>query len=168
MGTTVSQLPTVGSAGQQVVWNGQVYFWVNNAWVNTNQLDALFGSLPGERITANSVTAGRLNIGSLSAITPNVGILTQGILRGFANANNFLDLNATGTGRFIQVTNGAFGNALRGFYVDASGNAFFSGDIGAGTVQAIRGSFSTLSALSTDMGIVLNGVLKAASNDSVF
>ncbi|MEG8031899.1 hypothetical protein QP179_10050 [Sphingomonas aurantiaca] len=63
-------------------------------WGNGNNFNANYGGtiVDGDRITTGSIQANRLNVGTLSAITANIGEVTAGIIRS-TDGNTNLNLN---------------------------------------------------------------------------
>lgn len=101
--------------------------------------DAKIVSLDGDKITANSVTAGKMSVGTLSELSPDAGIVTAGVLRNAGNTSR-LNLNATGTTPILSVE----GKLV----IRADGDATFSGDLSAaggtfaGNLSAAGGTFA--------------------------
>ena len=83
--TRSSGNPSGGSTGD-AHWNtstSTMWFNTNGTWavggtVNANQITV--GTLAAARIASNSVTTDKLNVGTLSAITPDLGTVTSGTI----------------------------------------------------------------------------------------
>jgi hypothetical protein len=123
-------------------------------------------------IADNAVTANKINVGSLSAVSANMGGLTSGYINlsgdgnGWGYARSYNKWWADGANGWILAREGSTGNTFVNFvagnsefrmsswqdnllawrdssgneklYIDASGNARFSGTLTAGAVNAVR------------------------------
>lgn len=116
-------------------------------------------TIHGDSIVANSIRAAKLSIASLDEIADDLGIVVKGRLVSQQSPSVYLDLNATGTQKFINTPK---------FYINANGDAYFDGALGANTVAAIRINASqvNVSKLSNfdpsgeaDLGIIVAGRL---------
>lgn len=124
-------------------------------------------------VVDGTITAAKLNVGTLSAVTPNAGIIVSGELRNAAGTR-YINLSATGVQPFI---------AHEKFEVRADGTAIFKGELIAaigtftGTLTAATGTFtgtltagatsaSPLSALNANLGTVTAGRIQNAANSN--
>lgn len=121
----VNGVPTVGINGQLVV-DGSIY---------------------GYSIVAETITADKLSVVELSAITANLGTVTAGAFRTAASPAYRVEI--TSEDAFPLWYGSGLKNATNAvFYVDLFGNAVFKGDLDAangtfaGALQAATGTFS--------------------------
>jgi hypothetical protein len=85
--------------------------------VNATHIAA--NAIQAQHIQAGTITANKLNVLQLSDVATNVGIIVAGKLQSI-DGQRYLDLNATGSNRFISHPN---------FSLFANGSAFFSGNL---------------------------------------
>ena len=85
--------------------------------VSTQISDA---SISTPKLAANAVTADKISVTSLSAIAANIGTVTAGRAQS-ANNKRFMNLDATGTQRYLQCQDDA-GNEF--FWVKADGTGY--------------------------------------------
>jgi hypothetical protein len=129
-------------------------------------------TITGTNILGGTITAAKLNIAFLGSdvsgvgISQNLGIIVAGILYNNARTN-YIDLNATGTGRFISVYNNA---TQKGFYITAAGTANFSGDVFASQSSKVYAGSLVSSALIPMVSdyIFVYGRLQGSSNPSCY
>lgn len=80
--------------------------WIEDAWIrNLDAAKITSGYIGSDVIEAGSITADKLDVDTLSAITGNIGELTAGIIRNLTNTIN-MNFNATGNSVFLTL-NGA-------------------------------------------------------------
>lgn len=121
----------------------KLYQWISGAWVaNTapattllNTLyggAAVFGVVDAVAIQATSITAFHMNIGILSDISANMGIILAGKLQAI-DGLTYLDLNATGTNPILHHA---------GLDLKADGSAVFAGTVSASSFTASTATFA--------------------------
>lgn len=132
-------------------------------WRNGPNFVANFGGtiVDGDRITTNSIQANRLNVGSLSAISANIGTVTAGTIRSSDSKTTF-DVAAGritfNNGSFMKVSGNGFGSsnqflewygpskstleqcteALAIQYLRTDGQAFFGGKVAEGQLRTTK------------------------------
>jgi len=150
---TVSSLPsTSGYTGSTLVLlstDGNLYRLVSGAWtlaVPTSGLTA--GTLP----TNVTVTATNINVGSLAAISANLGTVTSGTLTSnvaYLGTVNASQVNATS----LSAISANLGTVTTG--------TLTSGTSYQGIIYSSQISTSSLSAISANLGTVTTGTLAA-------
>lgn len=91
------------------------------------------GTVAAAQIATKAVTAEKINVSSLSAITANLGTVTAGTIQSANYSSSSSEFTAAGTR--ILLSTGEIRS--KNFAVDGSGNAYFRG-----TLQGASGSFS--------------------------
>lgn len=133
--------------------------------------------VPGELVVDGAITAPKINVTQLDAISADVGVLTAGRLESAAGSQNrgivlsgtrpagwrkWIDFTATGNDNIIRfgIDTGGTGNADAQFRVEADGDAFF-----AGTLEAASGEFAgNLSASEVVMTATPTATITANQN----
>ena len=100
------------------------------------------GTIFGRSILANTITADKMNVVNLAAISANMGTVTAGTFK----------TNPLETGWRVEISDQGnypiwFGTGTKNstnakFYLDATGNAYFSGAIAGGTIDIGNGTFA--------------------------
>jgi hypothetical protein len=104
-------LPTHGTLGQFVVYNGYNYQWTGAAWINRGQVS----------VTANSVAANTVTSGNT---TVNTAITANGVATGNSTVNTSITANGVSTGNTAVTGTGiATGNSTVNTAVSANGIA---------------------------------------------
>jgi predicted phage tail protein len=114
------------------------------------------GTITTNQIAAGTITASNMNVATLSAISANIGTVTAGLISN-SSGTNTINLSATGSTNFISTPQ---------FWVNGTGNAYFGGNLGAGTVTASTISVTTLSSISANLGAVTAGTITMSSASS--
>lgn len=112
------------------------------------------GTIGGRSLTAGSVTADKMNVTRLSAVSGDLGTITAGIAQN-ASGSNYVNFNATGSAPFIRV-----GNNIS---LNADGSGYFSRTVisapnvvASGTVAVNSGQVGYVSNVNQD-GSVTGG-----------
>jgi hypothetical protein len=112
------------------------------------------GTIVGRSLTAESVTADKLKVTQLSAVSGNLGTITAGIAQN-ASGSNYINFNASGAAPFIRV-----GNNIS---LNADGSGYFSRTVisapnvvASGTVTVNSGQVGYVSNVNQD-GSVTGG-----------
>lgn len=100
-------------------------------------------AIVGAHIAAGTITAGKMNIGVLSELSDDAGIIVSGKLQD-ATGTRFIDLDATTTQAFIQHP------ALQ---LLANGDATFGGTVSAGAVVAATLFTAPLAEFSGELAV---------------
>lgn len=114
------------------------YTWNGTSWI------AQYTEIPGDNINDNSITAAKISVTNLEAISTNTGTLTSNLIRTAASGQR-LELTDPGTDATysIWIGDGTKNDANSVFYVKHDGSAFINKtefDIQTGEVNV--GSFS--------------------------
>jgi hypothetical protein len=130
------------------------YVYDGSAWI------AHFTRIDGGTIITGSITAGKLNVTTLSAITADLGSVTAGQI--VVGSTNKLWLNDAGDG---VLAIGGSNKATAPFRVNANGdliasNAFITGSLATGAGSSIDGQY--LVALSIGSASIANGAIVTA------
>lgn len=158
----VGTLPTTNLFEGRLVFlttDDKLYRYTGTAWTKAvDGADITANSILTNSIGAGQVTAAKIAVTELSAITANIGEVTAGIARS-ASGNTVIDLNNARiiftTGGFMKVTGIGFGSAnqfLEWFgpaqsnladcteanaiqYLKTNGDAYFGGSLSAGILK---------------------------------
>ncbi len=129
-------------------------------WRNGSNFNANYGGtiISGDRIVTKSIGADQISVGSLSALSANIGTVTAGMVRS-SNGNAYFDLDnarivfnngsvmkVQGVGfgsanQFIEwfgPVQSSFANCTEGnatYYLKTNGSAYFGGSLSAGVLK---------------------------------
>lgn len=170
---------TDGSNWLYVYWTkGSTNFGITGDWgaVMGNQDNVFVGTwsggkswtanwggtiIDGSRIVAQTIQADRLSVGSLSAISANLGTVTSGqiIIRsgnsmkvignGFGSAGQFLEWSGPSLANTNQCTEA---NAIS--FLKTNGQSYYAGGIIAGSLRSSVSNSSTATSASTSTGVI--------------
>lgn len=156
---TADQGRSVGDIWYDLDDNNRPYRFNGTSWVDLTPIQGVTGGLiTGVSIANGTITANKLNVSSLSAISANIGTVTAGLLRNAANTAAFDLTNSRilfNTGTVMMVIGLGFGtsnqfllwfgptrsnvnqcseaNAI--FYLRKDGAAYFGGSLSAGVLR---------------------------------
>lgn len=146
----VNGVSTVGINGQLVIDGSLTALKIGADQINGNHIVAK--TLNAGHIENKSLTSELINVGELSELSPNLGIVVSGILRGETRPTyNYLNLNAGDGESFLRC-----GDQLYGAYV-TPGGSFGFGDFDGGSAKRSI-------AYTRSGGLVLNGDMVATGN----
>lgn len=119
------------------------------ARINSGQTTRINGGF----IQTGTIEADKIDINELSALTSNIGVMTAGLLRSQNNVRNYLNLNASGTGKFLNV-NDKFWVTANGDFEAQSG--VLRGDLFVdGSIQSSKLKINTISKMATGGQVVV-------------
>lgn len=147
---TVNGVSTVGINGQLVIDGSITALSIGADEINGTHIGA--NTIDGDHIIAKALDATHINVDSLSELSPNLGIVVSGILRGETRPTyNYLNLNAGDGESFLRC-----GDQLYGAYV-TPGGSFGFGDFDGGSAKRSI-------AYTRSGGLVLHGDMVATGN----
>ncbi|MFN3776440.1 hypothetical protein [Sphingomonas parapaucimobilis] len=135
------------------------------------------GSVTALQIAANTITADRLNVTSLSALSANIGDVTAGVVRNASGSAKF-DLTAGrivfDNGSVMKVSGNGFGSSSQfiewfgprksnlsdcteqnaSYYLKTDGSSYFGGSLSAGTTKNAVNTTSTATNANVTTGTV--------------
>ena len=184
----VSSLPSTNLFAGRVVYlntDGKLYRYTSGAWSKAvDGADLVANSVTTNAIQAGAVTAAKISVTDLSALSANVGTLTAGTIRNSGDTFRVDVTNGrtiTQNGSYMKVTGVPFGssnqfiewygpysasltsctesNAV--YYLKTDGSAYFGGSLGAGILKNAAQTTSVISTAEVIVGAFLtNGGTK--------